>query len=180
VSAPDRAGYAARQAQLLDALLRGDGYPEGFAAAQAAAAGRSLRRKRARAVARAWPALALELGAAFDAHFDAFARRVDAPDPGDPLRDGLAFARRLGRDAPLGDDARAELLLARAAPGRRRPFVGAVRLRRPHARLLVAARLPWLGRVPYAVAVRLPARSSRRCSRTRWSTRLRPSVSRPE
>lgn len=156
MSAPDRAGYAARQAQLLEALLRGDGYPEGFAAAQADAAGRSLRRKRGRAVAGAWPALALELGAAFDARFDAFARRADAPDPGDPLRDGLAFARRLERDAPLGDDARAELLLARAAAGRRRPFVGAVRLRRPYARLLVVARLPWLGRIHASVAWRPP------------------------
>jgi hypothetical protein len=145
VSAPDRTGYAARQAQLLDALLRGDGYPDGFVAAQADAAGRSLRRKRGRAVAGAWPALALELGAAFDARFDAFARRADAPEPGDPLRDGLTFARWLGHGAPLGDDARAELLLARAAPGRRRPFAGAVRLRRPYPRLLVAARLPWIG-----------------------------------
>ena len=53
MSAPDRTGYAARQAHLLDALLRGDGFPAGFAAAQADAAGRSLRRKRARAVASA-------------------------------------------------------------------------------------------------------------------------------
>jgi hypothetical protein len=44
VSVPDRAGYAARQARLLDALLRGDGYPDGFVVAQADAAGRSLRR----------------------------------------------------------------------------------------------------------------------------------------
>jgi hypothetical protein len=154
VSAPDRAGYAARQAQLLDALLRGDGYPEGFAAAQADAAGRSLRRKRGRAVAGAWPALALELGAAFDARFDAFARRTDAPDPGDPLSDGLAFARRLARGAPLGDDARAELLLARAALRRRGLFVAAARLRRPYPRLLVVARLPWVGPMRWSLRLR--------------------------
>ena len=156
MSAPDRSGYAARQARLLDALLRGDGYPDGFVVAQADAAGRSLRRKRGRAVADTWPALALELGAAFDVRFDAFARCAVAPEPGDPLRDGLEFARWIEHDAPLGDDARVELLLARAAPGRRRPFVGAVRLRRPHPRLLVAARLPWIGTLHRSWASRAP------------------------
>ncbi len=147
MSAPDREGYAARQAQLLDALLRGGGYPAGFVAAQADAAGRSLRRKRARAAAQAWPALALQLGDTFDARFDAFARAVDAPPSGDPLRDGLAFARSLqAHDGPrLGDDARAELLLARAAVHRRGLFVRAARLRLPYARLVVVARVPWLG-----------------------------------
>jgi len=145
VSAPDRDAYAARQAQLLDALLRGGDYPTGFVAAQADAAGRSLRRKRARAVAQAWPALTLDLGDTFDARFDAFARTADAPASGDPLRDGLAFARSLGRDAPLGDDARVELLLARAALRRRGVWVRAVWLRRPYARRLVVARVPWLG-----------------------------------
>jgi hypothetical protein len=142
---PDRSEYAARQAQLLDALLRGDDYPEGFVAAQADAAGRSLRRKRARAVAGAWPALAYELGEAFTARFDAFARGADAPPSGDPLADGLAFARSLARDVRLGDAARAELLLARAALRRRGLFVAAARLRRPHPRLLVVARVPGIG-----------------------------------
>jgi hypothetical protein len=143
VSAPDRSGYAARQAQLLDALLRGDDYPEGFVAAQADAAGRSLRRKRAQAVAGAWPALAHELDG-FGARLDAFARTTDAPRSGDPLEDGLAFARSLD-PSRLDDAARAELLLARAALRRRGLFVAAARLRRPYARLLVVARLPGLG-----------------------------------
>jgi hypothetical protein len=149
VSAPDREGYAARQAQLLDALLRGGDYPAGFVAEQADAAGRSLRRKRARATAQAWPALALQLGDTFDARFDAFARAVDAPPSGDPLRDGLAFARSLrAHDEPrLGDDARAELLIARAAVHRRGLFVRAAWLRLPYARVLVVARLPCVGAV---------------------------------
>ncbi|MEA2156579.1 MAG: hypothetical protein QOE11_2719 [Solirubrobacteraceae bacterium] len=155
MSAPDRAGYAARQVQLLDALLRGDDYPEGFAAAQADAAGHSLRRKRARAVQGAWPALALELGDAFGARFDAFARTADAPRSGDPLADGLAFARRLERDTRLGDASRAELLLARAALRRRGLFAAAARLRRPYPRLLVVARIPLLG--PVHASLRLPA-----------------------
>lgn len=145
MSAPDRAAYAARQAQLLEALLRDGEPPAGFDAARAGAAGRSLRRKRGRAVARAWPALALALGDAFDARFDAFARTVDVPASGGTLEDGLAFARALGGGAPLGDDARAELLLARAALRRRGVFVRAAWLRRPRPRLLVVARLPWLG-----------------------------------
>jgi len=142
---PDRAAYAARQAQLLDALLRGGDYPEGFVAAQADSAGRSLRRKRARAVAGAWPALALQLGDAFGPRFDAFAREIDAPPSGDPLADGLAFARALGRELRLGDAARAELLLARAALHRRGVFLRTAWLRRPRRRLLVVARIPLLG-----------------------------------
>jgi hypothetical protein len=151
---PDRAGYAERQAGLLDALLRGGGYPSGFAVAQADAAGGSLRRKRARAVAGAWPALAIDLGDTLHSRFDAFARETDAPACGDPLRDGLAFVRRLGNEAPLGDDARVELLLARATLRRRGLFAGVARLRRPYPRVLVVARLPWGGVVSRSLAWR--------------------------
>jgi hypothetical protein len=146
VSPPDRSVYAARQAELLDALLRGDDYPEGFVAAHAEAAGRSLRRKRGRQVAHSWPALALALGDAFDERFDGFARAVDAPASGDPHADGLAFARRLVRNGvALSDDARVELLLTRAAHCRRGVFVRVARLRRPYPRVLVVARLPLAG-----------------------------------
>jgi hypothetical protein len=154
VSETDRSGYAARQARLLDALLRGDDYPAGFAAAQADAAGRALRRKRARAVARAWPALTLDLGDASGTRFDAFARGTRAPASGDPLRDGLAFVRWLEHDTRLGDDARAELLLARAALRRRGVFVAAAWLRRPCRRLLVAVRLPWGDPIVRSVSTR--------------------------
>ena len=156
MSAPDREAYAARQAQLLDALLRGDVPPTGFDAAQAGAAGGSLRRKRGRAVALAWPALALQLGDAFAARFDAFARTFDAPASGAPLQDGLAFARSLGRETPLRDDVRAELLLARAALRRRGVFAAAAWLRRPRRRLLVVARVPSLGVVRCSVPPRAP------------------------
>ena len=141
VSAPDRMAYGARQSALLGALLRGGETPEGFAAAQASAAGRSLRRKRARQVAGAWPALFLEAGE----RFDAYAREVDAA--GDALADGLAFARWLGV-RNLGDDARVEVLLARASL--RRVFVGAARLER---QVLLVARVPWVGVVTRRVPV---------------------------
>ncbi len=144
MSAPDRAAYAEQQAALLDALLRGDGYPEGFVVADADAAGAGLRRKRARAVAHAWPALALSFGAAFGERFGAFARDPAAPPAGDPFADGLAFARFAGR-AALSDDARAELLLGGAAARRRGLWIRAAWLRRPYRRLFVVARLPLVG-----------------------------------
>lgn len=156
MSAPDRDGYAERQAQLLDALLRGGDYPAGFAAAQADAAGRSLRRKRSHAVKRAWPALAHELGDAFGPRFDAYARATGAPVDGDPLADGLAFARSLPAQDRSSDAARAELLLARAELRRRGVFVAAALLRRPSRRLLVVARVPRAGALQRSF--RLPAR----------------------
>ena len=148
MSAPDREAYAARQAQLIDSLLRGDDPPPGFVAAQAGAAGNALRRTRGRAVARAWPALALSLGDEFDERFDAFARSGGVDASGAPLRDGLAFAERLAAEgARLGDDVRVEVLLAGAALRRRGLWVGTARLRHPYPRLLVVARLPFGGRV---------------------------------
>jgi len=161
VSAPDRGAYAAGQAALLEALLRGDEFPPGFVAAQAEAAGSALRRKRGRAVAHAWPALALWLGETFDARFDAFDRSAGAAAAGEPLPDGLAFARWLqAAGGVLGDDVRAEILLGRAALRRRGVWVRAARLRRPYPRLLVVARLPFAGRVHRSVRL-----ASGRCAR---------------
>jgi hypothetical protein len=145
--AADRRGYGERQTQLLRALVAGRGFPDGFAADKAADASRSLRRKRGRAVAKAWPALALALGRRFDERFDAFARGAAAPAWGDSLADGLAFARTLDR-SDLSDDARVELLLARARlvhragtpRWRRSPFLGAITLHEPR-RLLVVVRI---------------------------------------
>jgi hypothetical protein len=149
----DRACYEAQQAELLRALLRGDGFPEAFDAAKADAAGRSLRRKRARAVAGAWPALAVGLGDRFAARFDAFARGTPPPAFGFGHGDGLAFARSLAREE-LTDETRVELLLARAViagrsagtlRGRRGVFLGAVSLRDPR-RIVIVSRTPRLGR----------------------------------
>ena len=170
MSAPDRGAYAAHQAQLLDALLRGDDFPGGFVAAQADLAGRALRRKRGRAVAHAWPALAVRLGDAFDARFDAFERAAGAAGAaeaavasatGDALRDGLAFARWVEAAGDgLGDDVRVEVLLARAALRRRGVWVRAARLAHPHPRLLIVARLPFAG--TRHRSVRLRPRGARR------------------
>lgn len=162
MSAPDREAYAASQAQLLDALLRGDPPPPGFVAAQIDAAGSALRRKRGRAVARAWPALALSLGDRFAPRFDAFARATRGPggldDAARPLLDGLAFTRSIQTAGEtLDEDVRVEILLARAAL-RQRGWLQVARLQRPHPRLLVVARLPSDRLVHHSVRLRPRAR----------------------
>lgn len=149
----DRDAYAAREAALLAALLGGHAPPAGFARAQADAAGRTLRRKRARAVRRAWPALAVALGERFGERFDAFARTQPPPACGAGLADGLAFATSRFARGALGDDVRVEIALARAAvvlrSGRWRPrrgvFAAVLALTAPYPRLLVVVRLPRLG-----------------------------------
>ena len=153
----DRAAYEARQAELLRALQRGEGFPDGFDTVKAAVAGRSLRRKRAHAVASAWPALALALGDEFDARFDAFARDTPPPAFGFGYTDGLAFALTLAA-GELSGDARVELLLARAAiagrdgawRARRGLFAGVTACSDPR-RVVFVVRVPMLGRRLLAV-----------------------------
>jgi hypothetical protein len=152
----DRARLEAQQAELLRALIRGDDLPQDFDPDDAAAAGRALRRKRARMVSAAWPAVAHELDD-FAERFDAFARTTPPPAAGFGYTDGFAFARTL-RDEELTDGIRVELLLARASiagpPGlpraRRGVFVGAALLRAPR-RLLIVHRTPRFGRNVVAV-----------------------------
>ncbi len=150
----DRASYESEQAALLRALIRGDVFPDGFAPGKAAAASRSLWRKRMRAVQAAWPALAIGLGDRFEPRFETYARAAPPPAVGHGLTDGLAFARTLARDE-LTDDARVELLLARAVVvtergggtfrDRRGVFAGAVSLRAPR-RIVVVTHAPLAGR----------------------------------
>lgn len=148
---PDRARYGAEQSTLLGALRRAAPVPEGFDPDDLRAAGGSLLRKRAGAVARAWPALALSLGEDFPVVFEGFARSSPPPAAGDGAADGLAFAATLDR-AALSEDARVELALARgafklrrgAACRRRGPYVAACVERRP-ARLLVIVHVPGVG-----------------------------------
>ncbi|RLQ10780.1 hypothetical protein EAD96_02080 [Micromonospora sp. BL1] len=134
---------AARQAELVAALVAGGPLPPGFAPAPVEAARRALLRKRAGDVARHWPLLAAGLGADWPATFTAWA---DSRPTNGSLRDGWDLARDLrDRDAlpPLG----AEELTAREAASRydgRRP---------PRPR-----RLPALARTGGAVAVQVAGR----------------------
>jgi hypothetical protein len=134
---------AARQAELVAALVAGGPAPSGFDPGPLDAARRALLRKRAGDVARHWPLLAAGFGDAWAATFAGWA--VDRPTNGS-LRDGWDLARTLrDRQAlpPLG----AEELAAREAAGRydgRRP---------PRPR-----RLPAVSRAGGAVAVQLAGR----------------------
>lgn len=160
VPPPVRAVYAARQADLLDALMCGDAYPAGFDLARAEAAGHSLRRKRARAIRHAWPALATALGRDFQVRVDAFLSVH--PSSAGGLADGLDFAQWLGQasdrephshrpvDPVVTDNVRIEITLARARL--HRLFVGVRRLDDPR-RLIIVFRFPWTRPLVYCLAL---------------------------
>lgn len=148
VSADSRARLESREAELVQALYGGPPAP-GLDARRVATASQALARKRARAVARSWPALAAALGDEFGERFVAFAKTHPPPDGG-PLADGLAFSRSLARRPRLPDEARAERMIVttqmklsrgRLVP-RRGPRIGAAVVGRPR-RLLLVVHLPW-------------------------------------
>jgi len=97
---------AARQAELIAALVAGGPDPAGFDADRLAVARRALLRKRAGEVAAAWPLLAASLGVDWPATFTAFAA---SRAPAGALRDGWDLARELHRRGELGDAAAVEL-----------------------------------------------------------------------
>jgi len=103
MTAEQRARLAARQAELISALYGGPPAP-GLDPQMVSVTSAALARKRARAVARAWPALARGLEADFARLFTAYARATPPPDAG-ALADGLAFSRTLAREQPLPDSA---------------------------------------------------------------------------
>ncbi|WP_198946294.1 hypothetical protein [Pseudofrankia asymbiotica] len=106
-----RARLAARQTDLLAALVAGGPPPAGFDHGGLDATRRSLLGKRRAGVARRWPALAAEAG--FAELFDAWAA---GRPPAGSFHDGLEFAR--AHPAILSTETRAALLYGRAA-GRR-------------------------------------------------------------
>ncbi|MEV4268497.1 hypothetical protein [Micromonospora aurantiaca (nom. illeg.)] len=134
---------AARQAELVAALVAGGPLPPGFAPAPVEAARRALLRKRAGDVARHWPLVAAGLGSAWPTTFTTWA---DGRPTNGSLRDGWDLARDLrDRDAlpPLGAEELAVREAASRYDGRRPP--------RPR-------RLPALARVGGAVAVQVAGR----------------------
>ena len=139
-----RERLAAEQAALVRALVGGGPAPGGFDPGRVAATSAALARKRAREVARAWPALAAELGEGFTDRFVADAARRPPPAKGGALADGLAFARALARQGGLSPDARVEAMLAAAALSAR-PVRLAATLAGPPRRLVVTVRAPGLG-----------------------------------
>jgi hypothetical protein len=147
-----RARLAERQASLMGAVttLRED--LPGFEATQIAAAALSLKHKRLRVAARAWPALFAALGDDSEALFATYASRSPLPKEGGPLADGRGFADFLTRLRRLPEAGRLEVLFVdlyyRRTPlglaPRRGATLRASLLRNPY-RLVVGFRLPFLG-----------------------------------
>ncbi|MCU1659942.1 MAG: hypothetical protein JWR58_7 [Pseudonocardia sp.] len=99
-------GLAARQADLVAALVADGPVPPGFDPALLDATRRALLRKRAGEAAKVWPLLAASLGAEWPR---AFAARRAGHEPVGALRDGWDIARALQRCGELGTGAAAEL-----------------------------------------------------------------------
>jgi hypothetical protein len=148
MSVEARTQLAAMQAKLVGALVSDKSAPTGFDASRLKAAATSLRIKRARAVARAWPCLRDQVGE----QFAAFAAETPMPREGGPLADGRAFALWLALRSELPDAVRLQVLAvdlryARHWDGllpRRGPCIRVMRLPTSR-RLVVAFRMPVLG-----------------------------------
>jgi hypothetical protein len=159
--AESRGRLAAAQAAIVRSVALKEPPPEGFDRSRVAAAADALIRKRARAVALAWPALARSLGESFDERFAAHTKATPLPLEGTPLEDGRAFARALALAGVLPENGRLELLAvdsryvlrADTLIARRGFAIRAVWLKQ-RRRVAVVMRLPlvgelWLGlRIP--------------------------------
>lgn len=145
-----REELAARQSELLRALTADGPVPDGFEAGDVEAAAGALLRKRTRAVAEAWPALAHSENAELERDFPAFAHSHPLPDWDGGYADGFGFLSALRR--PLTEAVRAELAVARAGlvirggevRPRRGPYLRGHLLRSPR-RLLILVRVPGFG-----------------------------------
>ena len=111
-----RERLAEQQRLLVECLTGGSTAPKGFDARQVATAAHSLLRKRARGVARTWPALARSLGDEFGDQFAGYAMTHDQPAAGYQL-DGEQFVLWLSRQVTLSNDARIEWLRRGAMRG---------------------------------------------------------------
>ncbi|MFP2933812.1 hypothetical protein ACLESO_53515 [Pyxidicoccus sp. 3LG] len=90
-----RERLARAQEELARALGTGAPVPAGFDAERVRAAGRALMDKRRRLVERAWPSLALALGADFTSRFESWATHHPMTVEPSPLADGRRFAESL-------------------------------------------------------------------------------------
>jgi hypothetical protein len=106
----EQEGLASRQADLVRALAGDGAVPAGFDFDRLQACRGALAQKRATAVARAWPALARELGDRFTSLFAQYAEQGGLPARGGPLADGLWFVRFLAGNVSPGPGTRLERL----------------------------------------------------------------------
>jgi hypothetical protein len=100
------AGLAARQAELVAALVAGGPLPSGFDPGRLAVARRALLRKRAGEAAALWPLLAASLESAWP---EVFTASVAGRAPAGALDDGWGLSRALHSRGELGDAAAVEL-----------------------------------------------------------------------
>jgi hypothetical protein len=143
---------AAMQTELVRALTGQAGTPHGFDSMRLQATAKALLKKRATAVARAWPGLARGLGDRYPHLFAAFAAQTPLLHAGGPLADGRAFARWLARAGELSEQGRLETLavdLRYTNKGgvlvpRKGPALLTAVLGNPRRRVLLL-RLPWIG-----------------------------------
>ena len=150
--APARERLAKVQADLVRALVQQGPVPAGFDEARVRAAARSLVNKRRQALVRAWPALVSALGDAYTQTFSRYAESQPLPGCANPRADGRAFLRWVEVQAPLSDALRIEAiafdLRFAISPQGVRPRVGfGLKMARlqDSGKLVIAARLPWLG-----------------------------------
>jgi hypothetical protein len=116
MSDASRQSLADQQSGLIDALAAAGPPPAGFDAARVGLAAQTLVNKRARSVAKAWPALARALDGEFESRFARYAADHPLP-PGGALDDGQEFAEHLLATGEIPDVAHLELLFHRSARG---------------------------------------------------------------
>jgi hypothetical protein len=124
---------------VIEAVLRGRGYPDGFDPDRLDTAHDGLVRKRAWAVAGAWPLLARSFGPAYLEVFGEYVGRHPFQPSDGSLLDGLRFARFLARTGRLPDVGRIQAFSFRLhhvvrdeqVCHRRSPVVRVTRLRHP-------------------------------------------------
>lgn len=145
-----RAHLDAREAELIRAL-HGEEAPAGLDQRMIALASVGITRKRTRALARACPALARDLGPSYEGRFAAFAK-ANPPRDGGTITDALAFGRTVESERALSKAAVKELLVIRSANtikrgelrSRRGPYLAWRWVRQPPA-LIIVVRVPRLG-----------------------------------
>lgn len=140
-----------QQFAVVEALTGTGPPPDGFDLRKFHVAADSLFSKRARSVARAWPAIATALGSEFEGHFRAYASRFASPPPGGAVADGRQFVSFLKsrnvattelREATLLFDARCRVRSGRVRE--RRLAIKFALLRSP-IRVLLVINAPLVG-----------------------------------
>ena len=135
-----RQRLAVEQGRLVDALTRRADTPPGFDPARIDLTATTLASKRAKTVAKLWPALAEAMGDQFLVQLKMFAA-VHPSHPAGPISDAFAFAKWLDGHGLLPRRVAADFLIAQLRNG---PPIG-LRIRRGERRLFIGLRLPGLG-----------------------------------